>query len=178
MKKLLSLFAIVCFIAIAAAAINAQDDDDGTSGVAYSKYDKAKNQTTFEVQRLQINDPGGPEIILNASYTFDGTKLSSKPDDVIFIVQIGSSDRFKHPDMIQMKLKIDGKAAPDVMMLNLDKRMAGKVFLETIGTRMKYSIFKAMAGAKTVEMKLDNTSFTVDSAILAKFADLDKMLNP
>jgi hypothetical protein len=166
---------IGCIVGLA-ASLNAQNEDI-KYGVAYSLYDKAKNETTFEVRQLDLSDPNGQLIYVNASHTFPGRQFTTRPDDVIFIIQIGSAS-YRYPDQISVKLKLDGKSIPDILMLNLDKRMADKYFLETMGTRMKYDVFKAISQARSAELQVDKTTITLTSSHLAKLADLDKMMNP
>ncbi len=173
-KPIPRLLLITCVVAFASIVAFAQTDQQ--YGIAYSHYEKDKDRTTIEVQRLDVGNPDQPHLYLNASISFPGTRLSEAPDFVIFIVQIGSADRYKYPDILQMKLRVDGKPAPDITIANLDKRMADKWFLETLGTRMKYDVFKAIAHAKTVELEVDGLTIPVSPEKLAKFADLEKMI--
>jgi hypothetical protein len=165
---------VACVIASAWIVTFAQTEEQ--YGIAYSHYEKEKDRTTIEVQRLDVGNPDQPHLYLNASVTFPGTRLSETPQFVIFIVQIGSADRYKYSDTVQMKVRIDGKPADDITVANLDKRMADKWFLETLGTRMKYEVFKSLAHAKSVELEVEGLTIPVSADKLAKFADLEKMI--
>lgn len=175
MKKIINLLTIACVIACTAMAINAQTNPEPNPGLGWVFPDKAKNQTFFQVQERGISNPG-PKIILNASQTVPETGIAATPEDIMFTIQIASPDRYKYPDSIAMKVKIDGKAIPDIKISPLDKRIEGKNYLETLGTRMNYDVFRAIANAKSVEFKVDGMVITVGADKLAKFADLVKTI--
>lgn len=138
-----------------------------------SNFDQAKNETTLEFKMMRIVYDGPQRILLSASTHFPGEKLKSRPADIVFILSISSPGSYKYPDIMRLKIKADGKDLPEVVILNLDKRKIGETeYLETIGTRMKYDIFKKISEAKTVEMQLENTKFQLASGNIRRFADL------
>lgn len=183
MKRIINLLMIGC---VFAAAINAQ-----MPGTAYSLYMEERNETMFAVERLEIPRADDLTVLLGAVHSITGTKLKARPRTLTFIVQVGISDLYKFPEKplafkdwyrfqqtVRMKVKIDGKSAPDVILSNHDRRMKLKPYMETLAGSMRYSTFKAISRARSVELRLEKTSITIDSASLAPFADLDKMLNP
>ena len=154
-----------------------QNTDDGAGKVTTS-YDEAKNETEIELKRLFISQTDDRIILLNVSSSFSGKKLKKRPKDVIFIIQTVSVGAYQYPDTMALKIKADGKNLSDILMLNLDKRSLDERFLETIGTRMKYKVFKRLAGAETVELKLHNTDIKLDKTHLAKLNEFEKALSP
>jgi hypothetical protein len=139
-------------------------------------FDKGKNETTLGFKMMGIANTAPQKILLSASTNFAGEKLKTTPEDIVFILSIASPGSYKYPDMMKMKIKADGKDLPEVLILNLDKRQLGETeFLETIGTRMKYDIFKKISQAKTVEMQLENTKFQLTPANIKRFADLVRL---
>jgi hypothetical protein len=146
---------------------------------ATSSYNKAKNETTYEIKLLQI-PAAAQQVALSVSFTFAGEKFRKQPDDVIFILSVvspGAARRYS--DMIAMKVTADGKKLPEVLMLNLDKRALGESnYLETIGTRMKYDVFKKLSEAKSAALQLENTKLELSEAHLKKLAELEAMMRP
>ena len=151
--------------------------DDRKTGVAYSRYDKSKNETTIEAQRLEVGKTSDQQFVLNAAVVVPGEKLVRRPDDVMLIIQIVSPS-YRYPDVMDVKLRVDGNKMSPIKMVTLDRRASDKLFVETIGTRIPYSSFKSLAMAKEVEFAVDKTTITVGPAHLTILADLDKMLNP
>jgi len=177
MHNLIWLIATALFALGLPFASLAQDDTTKKFGVAYSRYDKTKNQTTIEAQRLEAGGTSDQFFILNASVTFPGEKLVQRPNDVIFVIQIGSPS-YRYPDTMNVKLRVDGAILSDLKMATLDRRLADKVFLETIGARIPYETFKAIALAKEVELTVEKTNIRVGATQLAVLADMHKMINP
>jgi hypothetical protein len=141
-----------------------------------SNFDKSKNETTLGFKMMGIANTQPQRILLSASTSFAGEKLKNQPEDIIFILSIASPGSYKYPDIMKLKIKADGKDLPEVLILNLDKRKLGETeFLETIGTRMKYDVFKKISQAKTVEMQLENTKFQLTAGNIKRFADLVRL---
>jgi hypothetical protein len=141
-----------------------------------TKFDKAKNETTIEFSMMEVPKTEPQRILLSASISYNGNKLTKQPDDVVFVLSIASPGSYKYPDIMKLKIKADGKDLPEIVILNLDKRKLNETeFLETIGTRMKYNLFKTIAQAKNVEMQFENTKFQLTPGHLKRFADLFRL---
>jgi len=164
-------------LGLPAVSVAQYDAPKNVGVVASSTYDKSKNETTIEAKRLEVGGTSDQFFILNASVTFSGEKLLKRPDEVIFIIQIGSPS-YRYPDKVNVKLRVDGVTRSDLTMLTLDRRPADKQFLETIGARIPYETFKAIALAKEVELTVDKTNMRVGATHLAVLADMNKMINP
>ena len=138
-----------------------------------SSFDSTKNQTKLEFRMMGIANTQPQKILLSASTSFDGRQLKATPDDIVFIISVVTPGGYKYPDVMKMKIKADGKELPEVPILNLDKRKLNQTeFLETIGTRMRYDIFKRISQAKTVELQFENTKFQLTPGNIKRFAEL------
>lgn len=175
MQNVIWLFGI--FLLVLGLPVASVAQDDRKLGVAYSRYDKTKNETTIEVQRLDVGKTSDQLFILNAAVVFPGEKLVRRPDEVIFIIQIGSVS-YRYPDEILVKLRVDGESRPDLKMRTLDRRTSDKLFIETIGARIPYEMFKTIATARDVELTVDKTKILVGASHLAILGDMNKMINP
>ncbi len=141
-----------------------------------SSYDRTKNQTTLEFRMMGVPNTQPQKILLSASTVFDGERIKSLPEDIVFIISIASPGSYKYPAVMKLKIKADGKDLPEVPILNLDKRKLNETeFLETLGTRMKYDLFKKIAQAKTVEMQVENTKFQLTPEGIKRFAELVRL---
>ena len=142
-----------------------------------SKYDAAKNETTVEFGMLGLADTGKQRILLSVSATYAGQKPKKQPEDIVFILSIASTQGYRYPDAMAMQITADGKKLPQVLMLNLDKRRLDEDYLETIGTRMKYEIFKRLTQANTIELQLHDLTLQFDKTQIAKMRELEELLH-
>ncbi len=149
----------------------------GESGKVASKYDKSKDETTVEVRQLSLTGNETQKVVLSVSASYKGQK-PKEPEDIIVIISVLSSGGYRYPDMMAMQVLIDGKKASDVLMLNLDKRKADDEYLETIGTRMKYDLFKRLLKASSAELQLQNLRLPLDETLLVKLREMDALLHP
>jgi len=141
-----------------------------------SSFDKTKNETTLEFRMMGIANTQPQKILLSASVKYAGEKLKEQPEDIVFIISVASPGSYKYPDIMKLKIKADGKNLPEVVILNLDKRKLNETeYLETIGTRMKYDVFKKISEAKSVEMQFENTKFQLTEGNIKRFAELIKL---
>ena len=178
MKWIAQILVLAFVVALTAGFVQAQNNTEIKHGIAYALYDKAANETTLEVRRLEVINTADRWIFVNASTQFAGQTLPKRPADVTFIIQVGSPGGYKYPDQIKLKLKFDGKDQTELSMRTLDRRMAGTMYLETIGVRMNIELFAKLSKARSVEMQLDTTSFTIGTTHLQKLADLDRLMTP
>jgi len=171
--------AVAIFLATqpAGAAAQSEAQDPPESGKVASKYDKSKDETTVEVRQLSLTGNETQKVVLSVSASYKGQK-PKEPEDIIVIISVLSSGGYRYPDMMAMQVLIDGKKASDVLMLNLDKRKAEDEYLETIGTRMKYDLFKRLLKASSAELQLQNLRLPLDETLLVKLREVDALLHP
>jgi hypothetical protein len=186
MKYLILSFCAVCLCVGLPAVTNAQAKtstppaaESGAQNVAKveAKYDKEKNETTVELQQLDIAGSQTQKVLLSVSASYAGQKPKQPPEDIIFIVSVISAQGYKYPDMMALQVTADGKKLPEVLMLNLDKRRLDEDYLETIGTRMKYEIFKRLTQAQAVELRLPNLTLQLNETQIAKLRELEGLLH-
>lgn len=175
MKSIILAVVLIGLGSVTAVSVSAQDAT--ATRELTSTYDQEKNETHTGLRLNGIGNSDGKKIALDVSVSFAGRELTKRPEDVIFIVAIASSGGYTYPDIIKMKVKVDDKNLSDVLMLNLDKRPMDELFLETIGTRMRFEVFKKLAQAKLVTLLIDKTTITIESADLAKFGELLKLID-
>lgn len=155
-----------------------RDSSDDEEAKVTSTYNEEKNETTVEFRMLGVATAGDQRVLLSVSASYAGRKPRSEPEDVVFILSVASPGGYRYPDIMSMKVMADGKRLPEVLMLNLDKRRLEEDYLETIGTRMKYDIFKQLSKSKTVELTLKDLSLKLDETRIAKLKELDALLHP
>ena len=178
----LSITCLFCTSVIAQDKTNAATGS-GASDVATdeikveSKYDKSKDETTVEFTKLEIAHSAEQQVFLSVTATYKGLKPKQQPEDIIVIISVVSAHGYKYPDIMAMQVVADGKKLEQVLMLNLDKRRMYEDYLETIGTRMKYEIFKRMTQAKIVELRLQDLTLQLDEAQIAKLRELETLLH-
>ena len=64
-------------------------------------------------------------------------------------------------------------------MLNLDQRkFSENEFLETIGTRMKFDIFKKFVASKKVDFQMGDSQFEVGQSQISKLVEFEKVIDP
>jgi hypothetical protein len=160
---------------LGAAQSEAQDEPE--SGKVTSKYDKSKDETTVEVRLLQLRGNETQKVVLSVSASYKGQK-PKEPEDIIVIISVFSSGSYRYPDMMAMQVLIDGKKVSDVLMLNLDKRKSDDDYLETLGTRMKYNLFKRLLKAPSAELQLQNLRLPLDETQMGKLREVDALLHP
>ena len=141
-----------------------------------SKYDKAKDETTIEFTKLEIARSAEQQVFLSVSAFYPGQK-PKKPEDIVVILSVASTQGYKYPDVMTMQVTANGKKLPEVLMLNLDKRRMGEDYLETIGTRMKYEMFKRLTQAKTVELRLHGLTLQLNESQIIKLRELEDLLH-
>jgi hypothetical protein len=176
---------LVLFLCIAysfCAPVIAQDKTNAADSVVTSdegkiesKYDKAKDETTVEFTQLEIAHSAEQQVFLSVSATYPGQK-PKKPEDIVVVISVASTQGYKYPDIMTMQVTADGKKLPEVLMLNLDKRRMGEDYLETIGTRMKYEIFKRLTQAKTIELRLHGLTLQLNESQITTLRQLEALL--
>lgn len=159
------------------AALQPNGQDQTDLGKVESEYDKGKDETTVEFKALSLPGNETQRVLLSVSGSYPGQK-PKEPDVVILIISVLSSGGFRYPDIMAMKVVVDGKKSSEVVMLNLDKRTTEGDYLETIGTRMKYEQFKRLLKAKSAEFQLQNLLLPLSETHLAKLRELDARFHP
>lgn len=168
----LMLFSLF-FSATAQEVVNNEDEPK-----VETRYDKAKDETEVEIAQIPISVDNSKLAFLGVTATFKGQKIS-KPFDIIFIVSVVSLGKYKYPQINQVKLNSEGKSFGEIVMLNLDQRKFNEnEFLETIGTRMKFDIFKKFVTAKKVNFQMGDSNFEVGQTQISKLIEFEKAVNP
>lgn len=140
------------------------------------KFDSAKNETTVGVRMLQVTGTETQKIVITAEATYATDSPKKHPEDVLFIISALNTS-YRYPTVNSLLITCDGKRLAPVLLLNLDKRPAEPLFLETLGTRMKYEVFMKLAKAKSVQMEFADTSFALADSHLALFGELADLLH-
>lgn len=184
MKHLILFLCLACIFCLPVLALDKPGADASSSSDQASdeikvetKYDKAKDETTVEFRQMEIAHSAEQQVFLSVSSTYKGQKPKKQPDDIVVIVSVVSARGYRYPDMMAMQVAADGKKLPQVLMLNLDKRQLGEDYLETIGTRMKYEVFKHLTESKNVVLQLQNLTLQLDEAQITKLRELEALLH-
>jgi hypothetical protein len=152
------------------------------TGKAVSSYDAAKGETTIEMRNIPLTaDNGGKYRNFNISTVFKGKELTSRPTDVLFIVQVVNPKGHRYPDQNAVTMMSNGSELGKVALLNLDQRVFPETTdtLETLGTRMPIALYQKIAKSKQpVTFKVGETSFTIAAANLSNLADFEKAITP
>jgi hypothetical protein len=176
MPKLIGILIAVFSLAFAAAG------QEVFTGKAVTSYDAAKGETTIEMRNIPLAaDNGGKYKNFNVSTSFKGKDLTSRPVDVLFIVQVVNAKGHHYPDQNDVALISDGHEFGKIVLLNLDQRQYPETtdILETLGTRMPIALYQKLTRAKQpVTFKIGETSFTIAKANLSNLADFEKAITP
>lgn len=154
--------------------VSFQENDDAAK--VKSTYDKTKDETTVEFRQLPLKGNDAQRVFLSVSASYKGQK-PKQPEDVILIISVLSSDGYHYPDIMAMQVLVDGQKVSETPMLNLDKRRADNDYLETIGTRMKYSLFQKLLKSASAELRLANLNPPLEATHVAKLRELDALLH-
>jgi hypothetical protein len=155
-------------------AASSQAAGESSGPTIETKFDSAKNETTVGFRMLQITGSETQKLLISVQATYATQTPKDHPDDVVFIIS-ALNTAYRYPDVNRLNITVDGKRLDPVLLLNLDKRPAEPLFLETLGTRMKYDVFMKLTKGKSVQLEFSETSFALrdsDLALLAKLADL------
>lgn len=143
-----------------------------------TKYDRAKNETTVEFQQLDLGGNQSQRALLSVSASYPGQQKPKKPpEDIIVIISVVSARSYRFPDVMAMQVTADGKKLSPVIMLNLDKRRMDEDYLETIGTRMKYDLFKRLMQARAGEFQLSDLTLQLNESQIGLLRELDALLH-
>jgi hypothetical protein len=152
------------------------------TGKAVTSYDAAKGETTIEMRNIPLAaDNGGKYKNFNISTVYKGKELTSRPVDVLFIVQVVNAKGHHYPYQNAVALMSNGSELGKVVLLNLDQRVYPETTdtLETLGTRMPIAVFQKLTRSKQpVTFKIGETSFTIATPSLSNLADFDKAITP
>jgi hypothetical protein len=144
-----------------------------------NRYDQDKDETTVEITQIPIAVDNSKQAFLGVTAVFKGKTTTPKPDFVLFIVSVVTLGKYKYPEVNQVKLNSDGKSFGEIIMLNLDQRkLSQSEFLETIGSRMKFDIFKKFVAAKKVSFQMGDSNFEVGQSQISKLIEFEKTINP
>jgi hypothetical protein len=169
----LSLFSFV-FSLTAQGVINEANEPQ-----VETRYNKDKDQTEVEITQIPIGVDNSKLAFLGVTAVFNGQKLSPRPDEILFIVSVITLGKYKFPQINQVKLNAEGKNFGEIVMLNLDQRkFSENEYLETIGTRMKFDIFKKFVTSKKVSFQMGDSNFEVGRSQILKLSDFEKIINP
>jgi hypothetical protein len=173
-----SLVALVCLATSAGQepAPTAQAALQRTQPKVEKKFDSAKKQTTVGFQMLQIKGTETEKLVISAEATYATESPKNHPEDVLFIIS-SLNTSYRYPDINKLTITCDGKRLAPILLLNLDKRPAEPLFLETLGTRMNYDVFMKVAKARSVQMELAATSFTLSDSRLALLGELADLIH-
>ena len=165
----------------AQAQTNSKPDDNDSTKVA-STFDAGKNETTVEFKFLPVANTATEKVILSVSSSYKGKQKPGKPpEDVILILSIVSTKSGRFPDMMAMDVTADGKKLSQVLILDLDKRrLTGQDeydYLDTLGTRMKYDVFKKLMNAKSVTLGLPGLTLQLGETHAARMRELDALIH-
>jgi len=176
MPKLIGILVAVVSLALGAAG------QEVFTGKAVTSYDPSKGETTIEMRNIPLAaDNGGKYRNFNISTVFKGKELTSRPADVLFIVQVVNPKGHHYPDQNAVALTSNGNELGKVVLLNLDQRVYPQTTdtLETLGTRMPIALYQKMTRSKhPVTFKIGETSFTIAIANLSNLADFEKAITP
>jgi CHAT domain-containing protein/Tfp pilus assembly protein PilF len=100
------------------------------------------------------------------------------PERVGLGVSVLSTKGYRFPDVSALTFVADGERLPAVFMLRLDKRMNGAEFMETLVTRVNYELFERIAFARTVEMRLYDTDFQLNTTKAQKMREFALLVSP
>jgi hypothetical protein len=143
-----------------------------------TRYNKDKDETEIEITQIPISVDNSKLAFLGVTAVFKGQKVS-KPDFILFIVSVISVGNYKYPSINQVVLTSEGKSFGEIVMLNLDQRkLSENEFLETIGTRMKFDIFKKFLASKKVSFQMGTSNFQVGESQISKLIEFEKVINP
>jgi len=173
-----ALIASVCLVTSAGQepGPSAQARLQGTQPKVEKKFDSAKNETTVGFQMMLIRGTETEKLVITAEATYATESPKKHPEDVLFIISALSTS-YRYPDINQLTITCDGKRLSPILLLNLDKRPAEPLFLETLGTRMKYDVFMQLAKAKSVQMEFADTSFALTDSHLALLGELADLIH-
>lgn len=175
MNKLLKTLLLSLAIVSLLFSANAQENSDEPT--VQTKYDQSKDETEVEMSQLSISVDKSKMALLSVSASFRGKKIST-PDDIIFVVSVVSIGGYKYPKINNVKLISDGKSLGGILMLNLDQRkFSDTESLETIGTRMRFELFKKFVEAKEITFKMGDSKFLVEQSQLLKLLEFKKAID-
>jgi hypothetical protein len=140
------------------------------------KFDKARNETTVGFQMLLIRGNETEKLVISAEATYATESPKQHPEDVVFIISALNTS-YRYPDINQLTITCDGKRLSPIVLLNLDKRPAEPLFLETLGTRMQYDVFMKLAKARSVQMEFADTSFALTDSHLSLLRELADLMH-
>ena len=140
------------------------------------KFDSARNETTVGIKMLLIRGTETEKIVITAEATYATESPKKHPEDVVFIISALSTS-YRYPDINQLIITCDGKRLSPILLLNLDKRPAEPLFLETLGTRMKYDVFMKLAKAKSAQLEFGDTSLVLTDSHLALLGELADLMH-
>jgi hypothetical protein len=158
------------------AGPSAQARLQGAQPKVEKEFDSAKNETTVGFKMLMIRGTETEKLIISAEATYATESPKKHPEDVVFIIS-ALSPSYRYPDINQLTITCDGKRLSPIVLLNLDKRPAEPLFLETLGTRMKYDVFIKLAKARSVQMEFAETSFALTDSHLALLSELADLMH-
>lgn len=147
-----------------------------------STFDESKNETSVEFKLLSVANTATEKVVISVSSNYKGRQKPDKPpEDVILILSIASTKSGRFPEMMSMDVTADGKKLSQVLMLDLDKRrLSGEDeydYLDTLGTRMKYEVFKKLMNAKSVTLGLPGLTLQLGEIHAAKMRELDALIH-
>ncbi len=173
-----ALLASVCLAASVGqeSAASKQASLQSTQPKVEKKFDSARNETTVGFQMLQIKGTETEKLVISAEATFATESPKNHPEDVVFIIS-SLSTSYRYSDINQLTITCDGKRLAPILLMNLDKRPAEPLFLETLGTRMNYDVFMKVAKARSVKMEFADTSLTLSDSHLGLLGELADLLH-
>ena len=176
MPKLIGILIALLSLAFGATG------QEAFTGKPVTSYDSVKGETTVEMLNIPLTaDNGGKYKNFNISTVFKGKDLTSKPVDVLFIVQVVNAKGHHYPDQNTVALMSNGSELGKVALLNLDQRAYPETTdtLETLGTRMPIALYQKLTRSKqAVTFKIGETSFTIATANLSNLSDFEKAITP
>ncbi len=177
LSKVLFLSLILYSLVFSLTAQEVLNDTDEPK--VETRYDKDKDQLEVEITQLPIAVDNSKLAFLGVTAVFNGQKTISKPDEILFIVSVVTVGKYKYPQINQVSLNSEGKNFGEITMLNLDQRkFSENEYLETIGTRMKFDIFKKFVASKKVNFQMGDSNFEVGQPQILKLIEFEKAINP
>ncbi len=126
------------------------------------EYDRFRDRTDLTMKPVYITGGAGGELYLLLNTWYTGTRPPVRPARFLFVLMAASTTRVEPLDTTLLAL-VDGARLDLGRMRLVAETHAAPLWTLSYGVEMNYRMLMRIAGARRVELRLDNLEFALEA---------------
>ncbi|SRR5229473_8316044 len=148
------------------------------AGEIKNKYDRFDDTTTVSLSFLQLNENSEQTLYLGLVNVYKGASPRQLPEKIAFSLMSASTVDYQLAARSSLRAIADGERVDLGNPTLINTQRIDALFVQVTSVVVDYPSFKKIVNAKHVEMRLDNTEFSLSDTQLAKLRQFEAAIRP